>query len=475
MSKPKYPMPPPSELVGTVVDGLVSHIENPFFWIQRDPEGVAGLVSVIDGEFPAGNVGIGDCVAGRWEGEWCRGEVVEEKESEVVVKFVDWGNTETLARTEVRKSVEGETVKEVGALKCRIVDEDLEALEEKLKKTEYMVKLRCVAVYNNVFLMKKNIAQSDLPLSENIPCNLAEISADCKSAWFLPESLQDSLDSLMEQLESLTSSLSPMSASDVFPGQLCGAKFSEDDDMYRAKIVSVKDDMIEVIYIDYGNSEFRSLSDLYVLPDDLLSPNLHVVKLELDGSEKFSLESVKVVKLRDVDGRIIAQIDEEIAGKREEVENDSASKVYIKEEKLPQGQKILVSVSHVESVNKVWVSPIEKVDGMDVNDDMVTQIEAKLAFYQANPQLLKPKLIVEKGDVGMTIFTEDSCMYRFRLDDDDMVRFVDYGNMEHKAEKKFFELPSDLSKQPAGAVSVAIDHETVKRIPRTTWVLLRKS
>jgi len=443
------------------VEGLVSHIENPFFWLQTDPDGVAHLCSDDVGEQHAGDVvGVGDCVAGRWDKEWYRGEVVEEKDSEVVVQFIDWGNTASLARSEVRKSVEMEISKEVGALKCRIIDVKVERWEEELQMTDYMVKLRCVAVYDNVFLMKKNVNQVDLPLSENIPCELAEISSDHKSAWFHPESLQDSLDSLMDQLDTLASTLSPMSASDVFPGQRCGAKFSEDEVMYRAKVISVKDDMIEVIYIDYGNSESRSLSDLFALPNEILYQNPHVVKLELDGCEKFSLESVKDVKLSDVNGRILAQIDAEIV-EDSEVKDDIQQKVNIKEEKLPMSLKIPVSVGHVESVSKVWVTPILKVEGIDVNDEMITQIKDKLALYQTNPQLLKPKVNVEEGDVGITTFTEDTCMYRFRLEEGNMVRFVDYGNMEQKSVKDLFELPEDLLKYPAGVVGVTIDHGAV--------------
>jgi len=461
VSKPKFPRPPPSELVETIVEGLVSHIETPFFWLQRDPDAVADLCSGDVGEQQTGHVvGVGDCVAGRWDGDWCRGEVVEENDSEVVVKFIDWGNTEVLARSEVRKSDEREIVKEIGALKCRIIDVKEERWEEELQITDYMVKLRCVAVYDNVFLMKKNVLELNLPLSEDIPCELAEISGDHKSAWFHPTSLQDSLDSLMDQLDTLASSLSPMSASDVFSGQLCGAKFSEDEVMYRAKVISVKEDIVEVIYIDYGNSESRSLSDLYVLPDEILSPNPHAVKMELDGYEKFSLESVKVVKLSDVNGRILAKVDSDVVEKSEEVKKFFHQKV-IKEEKLPLSQKIPVSVGHVESVNMVWVTPIGKVEGMDVNDEMITQIEDKLALYQSNPQLLKPKLNIDEGDVGITTFTEDACMYRFRLEDGNMVRFVDYGNMEQKAEKDLFELPEELTKYPAGVVSVTIDHGTV--------------
>ena len=90
MSKPKFPRIHPSKVVGTVVQGLVSHIESPFFWLQRDPDGVADLCSGDVGDQQAGHaVGVGDCVAGRYDGEWCRGEVVEENDSEVVVEFID--------------------------------------------------------------------------------------------------------------------------------------------------------------------------------------------------------------------------------------------------------------------------------------------------------------------------------------------------------------------------------------------------
>ena len=147
-----------------------------------------------------------------------------------------------------------------------------------------IVRLKCVAVYDDVFMMKKNFTQLNLPLSEDIPCELAEISGDCKTAWFHPKSLQDSFDWMTRWLERSTNLLSPLVPSDVFCGQLCGSKFSEDDVMYRAKIVSVKNDMVEVIYIDYGNSELRSFSDLFELPEEILSPNPHVVMFELDGA-----------------------------------------------------------------------------------------------------------------------------------------------------------------------------------------------
>ena len=124
--------------------------------------------------------------------------------------------------------------KEVGALKCRIVDDDKESLEQKLEGTGYVIKLKCIAVYDDVFLVSKNIDLSTLPMSEDIPCEFSEVSVERNCAYFLPLSLKDNLNNLEAQLDSLASSLLPLLPSNMFHGQICGARFSEDGLIYRA-------------------------------------------------------------------------------------------------------------------------------------------------------------------------------------------------------------------------------------------------
>ena len=76
-----YPTVSPSQVLGTVVEGLVSYIESPFFWIQREPDAVCDLCAGHVGDVEAGQaLGQGDCVTGKWEDDWYRGVVVEEKE-----------------------------------------------------------------------------------------------------------------------------------------------------------------------------------------------------------------------------------------------------------------------------------------------------------------------------------------------------------------------------------------------------------
>ena len=315
MARTRYLGVPPSKLVGSTVQGQVCHTEEEVFWLQTEPDKVAALV-VGDGGQGGGvhRLGVRECVVGRWEGDWYRGGVIEEKEMKVVVQFVDWGNSATLSRQYVRKSVEKEMVEPVGAVKCRLVGMEMEGWEEELQQEDYMVKMRCLAYYKDMFLMTRDLGKChSLPRQENIPGTVGEISRDRKCVWFTPSSLQPALDSLMDQLELLANSLTTLPASYVFPGQLCAAIFSQDEAMYRAEVISVKDQVVRVMFIDYGNSEDKSLSGLLMLPEELLVTVPYAVKLELDiavkeyEEEKILVEGV-VIKLGNENCKIVTNL-----------------------------------------------------------------------------------------------------------------------------------------------------------------------
>jgi hypothetical protein len=453
-----YPAVSPSQVLGTVVEGLVSYIEAPFFWLQREPDTVGALCAGHVGDVETGQaVGPGDCVTGRWEEDWYRGVVVEERESEFRVNFVDWGNTESVAKGDVRKSVKEEMAAVVGALKCSLVEEG-EGWEDELQTTDYMVRLRCVAVYDGVLFMSRKLGL-DFCMNEELSGEVMQVSQG-KSAWFFPSSLQASLDAMMDQLDLLASSLTPLPITDVFTGQLCGATFSEDEGMYRAEIISVGKNVVEVLFIDYGNTEEKSMQDLFMLPKAVLNPCPHIVKVKLEDCEKLVSKCGVVIKMQESEGEIIASLVDE--GKEVEIKDEGVIKQtgYLEEE-LPVDVRIPVIVGHVEAVDKVWVTPDKKVEGIVVSNEMVTQVEAKLAFYRSNPTLLDRKSNMHEGDMALAIFTQDSLLYRVRVEEGNMVRFVDYGNTEEKNADELYEVPEELLKFPVGAVRVTIAHNNL--------------
>jgi hypothetical protein len=233
-------------------------------------------------------------VVERWEGCRYRELVIEEKEMEVVVQFVDCANSAALSREYVRKSVEKEIAEHVGAVTCRLVGMEMEGWEEELQQEDYMVKMRCLANYKDMYLMTRDPGKShSLSRQENIFGTVGEISRDRKCVWFTPSSLQPALDSLMDQLELLAKSLTTLSATYVFPGQLCAARFSQDEAMYRADVISVKDQLVRVMFID---SEDKSLSGVWMLPEKLLVTVPYAAKLELDIVVKEDEEEKILVK-----------------------------------------------------------------------------------------------------------------------------------------------------------------------------------
>lgn len=130
----------------------------------------------------------------------------------------------------------------VRAVNCRLVGKEKDDLAEELQQANYMVKLRCLANYEDIFFVAKDLGKSHtLPKQENISDTVGEISID-----------------------RLANSLTTLPASYVFPGQLCAARFSQDEAVYRAVVISVKDQVVRVMFID------MSISEAFMLPEVLL-------------------------------------------------------------------------------------------------------------------------------------------------------------------------------------------------------------
>ena len=92
----------------------------------------------------------GDSVVVWWEGDLYRVVIIKILEvGKVLVRFVDWGNMATLARDMVRKAYMGVVETVVGAVKCKLLGRELLAWAEKLEQCEYMVQLKCVAMYQD--------------------------------------------------------------------------------------------------------------------------------------------------------------------------------------------------------------------------------------------------------------------------------------------------------------------------------------
>ncbi|GAB6033374.1 hypothetical protein CHUAL_013139 [Chamberlinius hualienensis] len=80
------------------------------------------------------------------------------------------------------------------------------------------------------------------------------------------------LETLLDELRSEFASTPPLPGSYTpKKGDICAAKFAEDDQWYRAKVEKVAGNEAHVIYIDYGNREVTKFANLATLPGNYQS------------------------------------------------------------------------------------------------------------------------------------------------------------------------------------------------------------
>ena len=96
--------------LGSDLTGTVCHLEEEggFFWLQRDPARVEEIGLLLEREAEQlvedqACLAVGDVVVAKWQGAFYRAVVLaENEEQDVLLHFVDWGNGDWVARSELR-------------------------------------------------------------------------------------------------------------------------------------------------------------------------------------------------------------------------------------------------------------------------------------------------------------------------------------------------------------------------------------
>ena len=98
------------------------------------------------------------------------------------------------------------------------------------------------------------------------------------------------------------------SVAEPFPGTYCLVRFSRDRCWYRSRVEQLSNDKkAEVLFVDYGNKEWKSVHELYHLP-------LHFSELP-PQARLFTLSSVMVSQNTEVQTTMITYLDDAVTGK----------------------------------------------------------------------------------------------------------------------------------------------------------------
>ncbi|XP_014611434.1 PREDICTED: maternal protein tudor isoform X1 [Polistes canadensis] len=476
---------------------IVSHIDSPSqFWIQLTDE--AEILKQKQAELQTyivacpllnGILEEGSLCAAVYsiDNMWYRAEVLDADEDIVMVRFIDYGKTDVIdnksdkirALTDHLKSIKRFSTKS----RLDIIPVDSEDWSEATcdrfnnlvmtaDSLEALIIADSIPKRVELFVNDKSISEMlveehhavRIYAEQDLIDEIVELELDPHSAFV---SHIDSPSEFWVQEEKSIADLEVMSdrfmVADMFPkvdeiteNLLCVAKYPEDEQWYRARVISHNNGETEVLYIDYGNSAVST--EIRAIPEDLVKiPPLsrrcclalpedikewsdeacqEFIKLAADGATIFLLDVLKeqetsLVKLT-LDDIDVADLLAVFC--KQQVTNIEERLPPLGEENSPN-----VVISHVNTPAEFWVQAEASMAELEIISDRL----------QDAPSFL-PLTNLKNGTICAAKYPEDEEWYRAQILSQDEngvnVFYIDYGNTSIITELRL--LPEDIVNIP---------------------------
>ena len=434
------------------------------------------------------------CVAKFPEDElWYRARVTSHADTGTEVIYIDYGNS--AISTEIREIPEDIAEFPAFARKCCLalpegiekwsVDAEVEFVKmaadgatifllDIVEEKDDTTVVRLTLDGKDIVESLKTLCETKMPVIEERPSPIGEENSPnvivCTvnspyEFWTQSANAENELEDMSDRL----AAIEKFSALDSFEvGTLCVAKFPEDGEWYRAKILSHGEAGTEVNYIDYGNSAVTS--EIGRMPEDIAEIPALSRKCSLalpEGVEKWSMEAeIEFVKLvGDFEKNFLMDIvgengdvtlvrlnfdDKDIAESLKEfcvtevVEVSEERPSPVGEENSPN-----VFVSTVISPAEFWTQAESSVGKLEAMEEHLRTAESFLTAEN-----------IEEGTIYAAKFPEDNQWYRAKVlshgDAGTEVNYIDYGNSAITTEELRI-LPEDIVKIPALSTRSALN------------------
>lgn len=467
------------------------------------------------------------------DGAWYRGYVEKVMGEQCKVRFVDYGNSDIVAKESLRLPTDELLKEKSQAALCKLTgvrplqsgnytadakdifdslvkDAAVKCKVHDLKKRHFSVELENDGVNVKQELITAAVLKAEKESSPSSSSSVSKDMAGSKALRYPPLDLvhvgstemvyishtdsvasfwcqmaksSDQLDDIMAKLEEHCVSGTEIGS---FPTDMaCGAKFSEDGHWYRAKVSAAYPDSVEVLFVDYGNTEKVTVSDICLLIDELVSVPPLAVQCELENASKASnqltakftelvedkelkacvkdfQDDIAVVSLELPTGESMGQLLElgpphsgSEASKpesgRAEDSTDVRPHINYTPSELPNSG-CSVFLSNVVSLAEFYV---QKAD----QESSLTELMSQVEEHCGSASLLSSGSL-KLGLACCAKFSEDNAWYRARVQKIDgqtvTVFFVDYGNLEETSIRNIRALSEDLAKTPMFAIKCSL-------------------
>ncbi|XP_057327962.1 maternal protein tudor-like isoform X2 [Microplitis mediator] len=484
---------PEDLIVGGRYKVVVAHVENPTqFWIQRanDLPAIEQLEKKLQEDapnyLPIEGVPEDNLICAALDTEnslWNRAEVIVADAEMVTVRYIDYGNTDILLdMTRIKQLPDSMLSIKCYATKCRLdlipidcEDWNESAIASFADKTLENNNLTAVVIADGnskrvdliddhgsitKMLVDENLAKQ-IQAHEDVIDELVENVLDPRSTfichinspdefWIQEEKSVADLECIADRF--IVADMFPK-ITQVKPGELCVAKFPDDNSWYRARIISHGKMGTNVFYIDYGNSAVST--EIREIPDDVsaIPPLSRKCRLPLpQGVEKWSDAACQeFTKLAD-DGATIFFLDVLEEGETSTVKltldgEDIINSLEKLCEKSSPVEKLTESGPQTDSTeNRVFVSHANAPYDFYIQEQKHTTDLDVMAERLKTADEYSPIENIDEGLLCAAQFPEDSAWYRARVlshgSSGTQVIYIDYGNTAVTAELR--DLPDDL-------------------------------
>ena len=456
-----------NEYVGNLVTGPASHVRGlKEIWVQVCPDTAEEMREKLNtGEVPGPmhgkvvkSIEEGECCVVEHEGLWYRASVTEKLEggAGVAVVMVDWGLTTTLPLTKVR---DGDFVLydlAPAALRCKL-ENHAENLERVIGNGKVSVRVK--AFKENTFIVrldrKGKKDQKDESKSRQDVVVVHVESVD--KVWIVDKDEMTKLEEMMKDL----SDIEEVSKTDFKTNDWCCARFSEDNEIYRAKVNEIFEEngVVDITFVDYGNSEVVEASEVLELPEKFqeMEPAARAVRIK---AAYFALDCEKSRNKLEkaLTGDSVSLGDKNdprfwIGGNQLELTKtlgcgkDDIINIFHQKE----SPRVEALVSHVEG-DRVWL----RLEDLEVGR-RITEVLQDKSRRQSKARK------VNVGDFVIARYSQDRRQYRARVTQQMggnrvEVTFIDFGNKEVVETGWLKALPGELRLCPGLAMMCSVDN-----------------
>lgn len=353
------------------------------------------------------------------------------------------------------------------------------------------------------FAMSYPGSGGDQRAAESFKAVVTHVASEFKWLKIYVQRDYDTVEQIENYMQSLEQSLSTkagfMHQGQIPLGTPCFARFT-DNKWYRAVCSAwPKTDptFVEVTFIDYGNPEILSVSDVRRGEDNIFRTPPLAMECFLDSvdmmlfspqeaadvvvlaRDKLLYEEVTVrvrrheqvaencirpfVAIEPAEGGDLASLLDSSSSRSSYVGTPPVPSVAFRYQNVVLGKAYQAYVSHVESMSNVYLHLVDR--------DPAQFLESIQQFCANSPSL--PASQVQEGTVCLSRFSEDGLLYRSLVigcsGGQCKVLFVDYGNHEIKLTSELIVLPLEFLDEPVfavrcTAVSTGLDKATFESL-----------